>query len=103
MGNITITSNQIALVIQIIGVAVVLIPQIHFLWSLRKKYKSLKRGCLAVTATRETHDPNKLTDEEVHEVFPKLPLAEWIYSDLKISLIGLGITLAGLVLELLPN
>ena len=103
MGNITITSNQIALVIQIIGVAVVLIPQIHFLWSLKKKYKTLKKGCLEVAAMRWYLGGEivNMTNEEIDKLFPKFPLAQYIHSDLRISLVGLVITLAGLVIELL--
>jgi hypothetical protein len=105
MANITITSTQIGLIIQVIGVAVILIPQIHFLWNLRKKYNGLKRGCLEVAAARFSSDgePKVMTNEEVDKLFPKFPLAEWIYSDLKISLFGLAITLAGLLVELFPN
>jgi len=98
-----ITFEKIGLYLQILGIIVILIPQIHFFGKLWKKWKNLKKGCLDVAATRwgiSDEELAEMTKEEINDKFKKFPLAGWLYDDIKISLFGLSITLFGLFVEL---
>lgn len=99
-----ITFEQIGLTLQILGVVLILGAQILFLWKLRKKWKDLKIGFLDVIATRlmpSDEELRSMSESERKRTFEKFPLALWLRSNFAESIIGLLLTLVGLLVELL--
>ena len=99
-----ITFEQIGLFLQILGVIVVLGAQIHFLLKLWKKWRNLKIGFYNMTASRfvtSNEELMKMTKEDQDEVFKDSPMTMWLRSNFFESILGLSLTVAGLLVELL--
>lgn len=92
-------------VLQIIGVVVVLVSQIFFILRVRKKYGRLGTAFLEIQATRQYMNDEKVKKtakdkQKLKEALKLFPHAELLYDNFKYSLIGLIITLVGLIIAL---
>lgn len=91
--------------LQVLGVAIVLVSQAFFIWKARKKYGSLGTAFLEIQAMRfymDDEDVKKTVEDKqkLKEALKKFPHAELLYDNFKYSLIGLIITLVGLVIAM---
>lgn len=101
----TITYEIIGELLQALGVAIVLVSQAFFVWKTRKKYESLGTAFLEIQAMRfymNDEDVKKTVKDKqkLKEAFEKFPHAKLLYDDFKYSVIGLIITLVGLIIEM---
>lgn len=100
-----ITYEIIGEFVQILGIAIVLITQAFFIWKARKKYGSLGTAFLEIQAMRfymNDEDVKKTVKDKkkLKEALKKFPHAGLLYHDFKYSVIGLIITLMGLIIAM---
>lgn len=88
---------------QIFGVLIVLLSQVWFGYKAWRKYGCLEKAFfefLSVTRVRDK-DTIKNSKEELKKTFPEwFTLAEYLSNDLRITGIGLVVTLIGLILSM---
>ena len=92
--------------IQALGIAIVLVSQAFFVWKARKEYGSLGTAFLEIQATKFYMNKEEVKEtvkdkQKLKEAFQKFPHAELLYNDFKYSVIGLVITLIGLIIAML--
>jgi hypothetical protein len=93
----------IGLVLQIVGIAIVLISQAIFILRAWKRYSSLKKAFLSLSfpiVGMEEEEIERLSKTELEEIFKEAQLAMFLYDDFKISVIGLVFTLIGTIVFL---
>jgi len=91
--------------IQALGIAIVLVSQAFFVWKARKKYGSLGTAFLEIQAMRWYMNPEDVEKtskdkQKLKEALKGFPHAELLYHDFKYSVIGLIITLVGLIIAM---
>lgn len=98
-----------ALAFQIVGVTVIVIAQVVFYFRGRNEYGSIKPmmkafidlSCPQIGIEKERL--KKLGKAKTEEKLRLRPLAQFLYDDFKVSLFGLILTLAGLIIETLVS
>ena len=98
--------QNIDIFLQTLGVVIVLLSQVHFIWKGYRKWGSLKKFLLDLTCPRLGHGKEKLkklSKEELNKEFRKFYLANWLYDDIIYSMIGLALTFLGLLISLIKG
>jgi hypothetical protein len=100
-----ITYEIIGTLLQALGVVMVLGSQAFFVRRARKKHGSLGTAFLEIQAMRVYMNPEKVKEtvrnkQKLKEAFEKFPHAKLLYDDFKYTVIGLVITLVGLIIEM---
>ena len=94
----------IGLFLEIMGLVIVLFSQALFLYRSKKKWGSLPKAFLDLTALRLGYDDKKLqrlSPTEAREALRKLfPFAEFLYQDFRVTVLGLAVSIFGLLLQL---
>ena len=103
-----ITYEIIGTFLQILGVVVILASQAVFVWKTRKKYGSLGTAFLEIQAMRCYMNDEQVKEtvkdkQKLKEALEKFPHAKLLYDDFKYSVIGLVITLVGLIVEMVEG
>lgn len=91
--------------IQTLGIVIVLISQAFFVWKARKKYGSLGMAFLEIQAMRwymnpEDAEKTSKDKQKLKEALKNFPHAELLYDNFRYSVIGLIITLIGLIIAM---
>ena len=100
-----LTFDLIGEILQVIGVVVVLGSQLVFVVKARRKYKNLQTAFLDITAARYCFTDEEFKElsknkEKLRQAFGEFPHAKILYEDFIVSIFGLIITLAGLIIAL---
>lgn len=99
-----ITYELIGEIFQATGVLIILITQAFFVRKARKKYGSIGTAFLEIQAARLISDEyvkkTAKDKQKLKEALKLFPHAKLLYDDFKYSLIGLIITLAGLIISM---
>ena len=93
--------ERLGLVLQISGLLIILGSQIWLWYRARRKYGSLKRALRDYVRPRERWDYEAAKVLSENNTLKPFPLAEFLYEDLVISVIGVVIALVGTVFELM--
>jgi len=97
-------NQNIDIFLQTLGVTIVLLSQVHFIWKGYRKWGSLKKFLLDLTCPQLGHGEEKLkklSKEELNKDFKRFYLANWLYDDIIYSMIGLALTFLGLLISLI--
>jgi len=90
--------------LQVLGVSVVLISQVIFYSRARRKYGSLEKAFLDMAFARFGAEDETLKEsnkEKTKRLLEKFPLAQLLWNDFRASVIGLTLTMIGLIIELI--
>lgn len=94
---------DIGLLFQILGVLIVLISQVRFVYKSRKKSGSLKKAFFWMVSAMRVRDERKIRERSEEELKKKFPewwtLAEYLHENIRDTAVGLMLTLVGLVFE----
>lgn len=98
-----VTYETIGEFLQAVGVAIVLVSQAFFLWKAYKKYGSLGTAFLEIQAARcymndEDVEKTVKDKQKLKEALQNFPHASWLYDDFRYSVVGLILTLVGLII-----
>lgn len=101
----TITYEIIGELLQAFGVAIVLVTQAFFVWKARKKYGNLGTTFLEIQAMRVYMNDEDVKEtvkdkQKLKEALKKFPHAKLLYDNFRYSVIGLIITLVGLIISM---
>ena len=101
-----ITYEIIGQLLQVLGLVIVLGSQAFFAWRAHKEYGSLGTAFLEIQAMRSYMNEEQVKEtvkdkQKLQEALEKFPHAKLLYDDFKYSVIGLVITLVGLVISIL--
>lgn len=99
-----ITFEAFGEILQIIGVAVVLCSQARFWLRAREKCGSLEKAFFEMISTTRVRDDRKVTERSEKELEKKFPewwaLSTYLSEDIRTTIVGLVVTLIGLVIAL---
>ena len=100
-----ITCELIGIILQTLGVGIVLGSQVVFVWKARKRYGNLGTAFLEIQSTRVYMNNEKVKEtvkdkQKLKEALEKFPHAKLLYDDFKITVIGLVVTIVGLILSM---
>ena len=89
------------LVLEGLGIIIILVSQVVFWLRVRKKWGSLEKAFLDLTAPRWGFEKSVLvmSKTEVKKVFKLFPLAKFLYDDFKYTVVGLVVSLSGILLQ----
>lgn len=94
---------DVGLLLQILGVLIVLISQVWFVYKSRKEAGSLKKAFFWMVSAMRVMDGRIIrewSEEELKKKFPEWwTLAEYLHENIRDTAIGLMLTLIGLVFE----
>jgi len=97
-----ISSEQVGLLLEIIGVLIVLLSQVRFGYRTRK-FGGLRRYFITIIGPVRlgAGETEEQSDDYLKETFPELwTFASYLREDIWTAAIGLAVTLVGLILEL---
>jgi hypothetical protein len=102
--------NTISIAFQILGIIVVIVSQIVFVYKAKKKYGSVKKAFLSLNifpevivtdGTEPSEEIKNMKKDEVENKIKKFPLAKMLLDDFKISFVGVILTLIGIIVGIL--
>jgi len=92
----------LGLVLEALGLVIIFGSQIAFWLRVRKEWRSLHKGFLALTTPRKEWEyaaARLMTENEVKTFFKSFPLAKFLYDDFVITVVGLAVSLSGILLQ----
>ena len=105
MCTVSAILNAFSVALQAGGVIVILIAQGIFYFKARKEYgpiSAISKAFIDMAGARAaagTEELRKMGSDEVRKLLEKFTLARFVLEDIQVSVVGLTLTLIGLIIE----